>query len=80
MARKFKWDIFGIFDQCAKIYLGLVGTVSKSIQKCIKNENLIKKLEQNGKLKKMEKNWIIKKWGFSIDFWNTVYFSLYIQN
>ena len=40
---------FGIFDQCAKIYLGLVGTVSKSIQKCIKNENLIKKLEQNGK-------------------------------
>ena len=43
---------FGIFDQCAKIYLGLVGTVSKSIQKCLKNENLIKKLEQNGKLKK----------------------------
>ena len=45
-------NFFGIFDQCAKIYLGLVGTVSKNIQKCIKNENLIKKLEQNGKLKK----------------------------
>ena len=48
-------NFFGIFDQCAKIYLGLVGTVSKSIQKCIKNENLIKKVgtkwkvEKNGK-------------------------------
>ena len=49
-------NFFGIFDQCAKIYLGLVGTVSKSIQKCIKNENLTKKLKQNGKLKKMGKN------------------------
>ena len=32
------------------------------------------------KIEKLEKIELLKKWGFSIDFWNTVYFSLYIQN